>query len=81
MRRRVTRAKIHDIQIVVPGVGQLERELPPINKKVKMDLFLDTEYPGVLLVNIGSHELFVPLANVQIGFMAPEEKPAIKPKN
>lgn len=73
MRRKVIRAKVHDMQVVIPGIGQLEKELPPVNKTLKMEMYLDSDYPSVLLVQVNGMETFVPLANIQIGFLAPEE--------
>lgn len=61
------------MQVVIPGIGQLEKELPPVNKTLKMEMYLDSDYPSVLLVQVNGMETFVPLANIQIGFLAPEE--------
>ncbi len=74
MRRKVTRARLHDLQVVIPGIGSLDKELPPPNKTVKIDMYLDSEYPGVLIATLNAHTVFIPLANVQIGFLAPEDK-------
>lgn len=73
MRRKVTRVRLHDLQVVIPGIGSLDKELPPTNKTVKVDMYLDSEYPGVLVATINNTSIFIPLANIQIGFLAPED--------
>lgn len=80
MRRQVMRAKFHDMQIVVPGIGNLDKELPSLSKSYKCEMWLDSDYSGVLLTKINNVELFIPLANVQIGFLAPEEKTKVELK-
>lgn len=79
MRRKVIRAKVHDMAVVIPGIGALEKELPPINKTVKMEMYLDSDHQGVMFIKVGSHETFVPLANIQIGFLGPIEAEESKP--
>lgn len=76
MRRKVIRAKLHDIQVVIPGIGNAERDLPPVKKHVPMDMYIDSEHQGLMFVRIPSGntvtEFFVPLANVQLAFLEPE---------
>lgn len=85
MKRKVTRARVHDMQIVIPGIGQLEKELPPQNKTLQLDMYIDSDFPTLLFVKVRGMEVTIPLANVQIAFLAPEEAPkpaqeAAKPK-
>lgn len=71
MKRTVTRAKLHDLQVVVPGIGSLEKDLPPRNKT--LDMVMEEGLSGVELIIKGVQGVIViPYANVQVYFTAPE---------
>lgn len=72
MKRRVTAAKLHDLNVVIPGVGAMNvTNLPPQNKSYNSFHMYYTEHG--LELEINGVESIIPLANVQIAILAPEE--------
>lgn len=71
MKRIVTRVKLHDLQIVVPGVGSLDKELPLRNKT--LDMIMEEGITGIELTikNVPGITV-VPYANIQVYFTANE---------
>lgn len=81
MRRQVKYAKLHGGDAFIPGIGGLGSTLPPQSKTLNLKMFIDSDFPTVLLVEINGQDHFVPLANIQIGSLYPEEtKAAAAPK-
>lgn len=71
MKRLVTRAKLHDLQIVIPGIGSLDKELPLRNKTVSM--IMEEGPTGIELTIKGFAGVsIIPYANVQVYFTAAE---------
>lgn len=71
MRKKVAYARMHEIKVVIEGIGQLPIELP---SKAKSIPGLELWYDGVTLeftTKIGSFG--IPAANVQFVRYAPEE--------
>lgn len=63
MKRKVIYARIHDIKVVIPGVGQLQTEFPAKNKVLPG---LQMYYDGAILeIEIAGRPYGVPLPNVQ----------------
>lgn len=80
MKREVVFARLHDIQVVHPRAGNLDRNLPPSNKTYKgLKMYLED---GVLEVEIDGISAGVPTSNVQyMQFTAPKpDAGPIKPK-
>lgn len=80
MKRKVSYARMHEIKVVIEGIGQLPIELP---SKLKTIAGLEMFYDGVTLyVNTRVGEFGIPCANVQFVRFAQEENvksvPAIK---
>ena len=69
-KRKVVRAKIHDVSIVIPGYGTFERDLPPVSKKVPMNIEEGEHGLEVSVVGI-STPIVIPYPNVQIYFIDP----------
>lgn len=77
MKRTITRARIHDLQVVVPGVGGLEKDLPLKNKT--LDMAMEEGLNGIELIIKGVPGVTViPYANVQVYFTAPEPETKAK---
>lgn len=71
-KRTVTRAKLHDLQIVVPGIGSLDKELPLKSKTI--DMVMEEGPTGIeLTIKNVSGTTIIPYANVQVYFTAPEQ--------
>jgi hypothetical protein len=66
--RKVTKLKIHDLALVIPGIGSLGTELPSQSKTLKMTMEEGTS--GVELKFEG-HKLtyIIPYANIQMYFV------------
>jgi len=72
MKRKVLKARLHDMKFVVDGVGQLEAELPPMRKTYPG---LKMTYDGYTLeVEIAGKPYGIPAANVIVMAFAPEEQ-------
>lgn len=70
MKRTVTYARIHDIKVVIPGVGQLETEFPPQRKTLPG---LKMSWDGAVLeIEISGKSYGIPAANIQFMTFAPE---------
>lgn len=77
LNRKVTYARLHQ-GIYVPQAGDLGAVLPPSSKTLENlhmhtdgnGLFLDFNYRGI------KNSTFIPLANIIIMSLAPEEAPA-----
>jgi len=80
MKRKVTRAKTHDLSIVIPGIGSLGNDLPPTAKAVKMTMFEGDN--GIEIEMVGHKVSYVvPYANVQLYFVEPlAEEPKVSKK-
>lgn len=63
--RKVTYVKLHDLNVVVPGLGTVQGSFPPVNKTIPgLEMYLGKE-PGVLTIKAAGGEFGIPLANVQ----------------
>lgn len=72
MKRIVSHAKLHDLNVVIPGLGSLNMTtLPPVNKTFKSFSMHFSELG--LTVEINGIESLIPAANVQFVSFAPEE--------
>lgn len=62
--RKVKYARLHELNVVLPGVGILTKELPMQNKTLKLEMWVGKE-SGILSVKVNNTECGIPLANVQ----------------
>jgi hypothetical protein len=69
MNRKVTRAKFHEMAIVVEGVGTIDKELPSKTKNYPLEMWIDSTLPTALFAKIKGVEFCIPLANVQVFFL------------
>lgn len=70
--RKVIRAKLHDLQIVLPGVGTLGNDLPLKNKT--LDLTMVEGPNGIEIAIKGTPGVaIIPYANIQMYVTAVEE--------
>lgn len=76
-KRIVTRARLHDIQIVVPGIGSLEKEIPFKAKPVPMSILEGEKGLELIITNVPG-VVIIPYANVQVYFVAPEPTPTVE---
>lgn len=73
MKRKVIGARLHALDVVIPGVGALTFTSLP----TKSSLFKGMEMTWVgegLLIEVAGSEVLVPAANVQAVILAPEDK-------
>lgn len=73
MRKYVKYAKLQGQDTFIPGLGSLGSTLPSPSRTLNIQMFLDSEFPTLLFVNINGSGHSVPLANVQILSFSPEE--------
>lgn len=63
--RKVTYVKLHDLNVVVPGLGTVQGSFPPVNKTIPgLQMYIGKE-AGILTITHNSGEFGIPLANVQ----------------
>ncbi len=74
MNRKVISARLHGMNAVLPGFGTVGDILPTPGKESSMSLML-TDL-GLLVSLKGGTEALIPMANVQIAVLAPEDKKA-----
>lgn len=76
-KRKVKYARMHDVRVVIPGIGQMPNELPSQAKTIAgLEMYLCEGVLEVVTAAAGSHG--IPLANVQFMTFAPEDKaPAV----
>lgn len=71
--RKVTRAKLHDLQIVIPGIGSLGNDYP-LKGKSQLDSTLVEGPNGLELTIKGTPgTAIIPYANVQMYITAPDD--------
>lgn len=76
MSRKVTRVVFQDFNVVIPGIGTFNGELPPKTiftadlkpKNKSIDNLHMTEGQNGVDVSIGHHHLTIPFANCKVWF-------------
>jgi hypothetical protein len=68
--RKVTYVRLHDLKVIMPGLGNATTEFPS-SKKVLPDLQMT--YDGAIVeISFGGNSYGIPLANIQCIRFAPE---------
>ena len=68
--RKVKMARLHDLHVVIPGIGTFENELPPKNKTIP-GLSIQSDDNFNLHIDLNGESLCgVPAANVKIVYYA-----------
>lgn len=73
-KRVVTRVKLHDLKIIIPGMGNVGTDLPPAAKTIP-GLYMEEGTNGIDVLVPGQTVAYViPYANIQIYYAVPEAK-------
>jgi len=71
MKRKVNRARIHDLKVVIPGIGSLGVDLPPTSKTVKMEM-MEGDKGIEISIDKQKATYIIPYSNVQMYFVDKE---------